>query len=136
MVFLAIFTYCDVKNRRLQLWLIAVFAAIMIGLFVFGEKHDGFSLLIRLIPGLGLLTTAFVTKEAVGYGDGLVVLFCGLVLDIQVTISLVFVALILSAVASLVILVIKKGNRSTRLPFMPFLLAAWVMLLLNMDGLG
>ena len=112
--------------------LIVPFAAAILAMCFANGLFGGPDILIRMIPGIFLILVALATAQAMGYGDGLVILLVGLLLDIRITIALVMAALALSAVASLIILITKKGDRRTRLPFMPFLLAAWVVVVGNL----
>jgi leader peptidase (prepilin peptidase)/N-methyltransferase len=82
------------------------------------------------MPGALFIIIAFLTKQALGYGDGAVILLLGLLLEFNVIITFIMLALLFSAIVSLFILLFKKGNVQTRLPFMPFLLSAWGVLLL------
>ena len=129
LVFLALLSVFDIKTKQIPLWLILMFAAIFAGMcFVNGDVSYA-ALLVRLLPGVFLLAVAFATKQSMGYGDGAAVLIVGLLLDIWTSTALILLALLISAAASLFILLSKKGDRQTKLPFMPFMLAAWVVML-------
>jgi leader peptidase (prepilin peptidase)/N-methyltransferase len=125
LLFLALCTYFDVRSKQIPVKLILVFGFIIGGIFLIGRYFNNDDILWRILPGIFLLLISFVTNQAMGYGDGLVILLIGLLLEININMTFIMMALLLSAVASLIILILKKGNRNTRLPFMPFLLTAW-----------
>ena len=86
--------------------------------------------LIALLPGIGFSLLALVTRGSVGIGDGLLLMGIGPAFGIEHTILGVFVALGLTSVTSIILLVSKKGNGKSRLPFVPFLtLGMGVMML-------
>lgn len=80
-------------------------------------------------PGALLLGTAWLTAEAVGYGDGCVLIVAGLYLGGKAAVSLLLTGLLLLCPVSLALLVWKKDRKRT-LPFVPFLLAAYLLWLL------
>ena len=76
-----------------------------------------------MMPGAALLLVALVTKEAVGYGDGLLLLATGPLFGWQRMLLCIPAALLLTAIVSVVLLAVKKANRKTKIPFVPFLAA-------------
>lgn len=125
LIFLTSLTYFDVKTKRLPLRLVIGFGLFIILTCLVNGHFESWEVLIRMMPGIFLLMIAFITKEAIGYGDGFVILLIGLMLDIQISIRFILIALLLSALASISLLFLKKGDRQTRIPFIPFLLMAW-----------
>ena len=83
-----------------------------------------------LMPGVFLLMLGRVTGQAVGYGDGLLLLTCGLYLGGR-TAGILFVGgLFLLFPVSLYLLISGMAKRKTQLPFAPFLLTAFVLWLI------
>ena len=100
--------------------------------------HAGFAIAARsilgeLLPGLAgvtigllLLAAAFVSRQKVGYGDGLVFVVCGLYLGFWESFSLLFMSLVLCALGGLALMLIGKIKKGQTLPFVPFVMAAFV----------
>ena len=131
LVFLVLCTYFDLRSKQIPVRLVTVFA-FLVGLICFMERDFiSWDYLIRILPGLFFLIISFITKQALGYGDGVIIVLIGLLADVQIMITFVLIALLISAVTSIFILLFKKGNRETKLPFMPFLLVAWCICLLG-----
>ena len=80
--------------------------------------------------GLFCLFLAFVSKEQIGYGDGWIVGIVGMLSGIKTVLAVFVTAMFGMATFSLLLLVFKKGNRKTELPFVPFLLFAYVFVFL------
>lgn len=129
LIFLAVFTLYDIKNMQIPIIYVLLFALSVIGICIADSDYNAVDIIVRVLPGVFLLLISFVTSQAVGYGDGLVMVLIGLLLDINMVTSLLLTALILSSVVSVLALISKKANRQTRLPFMPFLLIAWLIVL-------
>lgn len=88
---------------------------------LFSGDFNFADLWVSLLPGALLLLVGMVTGQAIGYGDGLILLCLAPALGLYNTCICLLVAMAASAIVSIVILALKKGNRNTRLPFVPFL---------------
>jgi len=86
--------------------------------------------LAGIIPGGALLWMAWVTKESIGYGDGIVLLVLGLFCGVAKTIAVLGLSLVLAAVLSMILLILKKAGRKTALPFVPCLCSGYILCLL------
>ena len=117
---LAGFSVYDVKTKRVPLWAVAVLGGIVSGYEVF-TKSGILSMITGLLPGALLLLLAYVTKESIGYGDGLVLCIVGMFCGLRETVAILGTALALAAVAAVILVAIKKAGRKTELPFLPFL---------------
>ena len=79
-------------------------------------------LLAGLLPGIFLLILARITREAVGYGDGLILLFIGLSLGFWECIGIFFAGLLGIFLAAVLALLLFGRKKSLEIPFIPFLL--------------
>lgn len=78
--------------------------------------------LLGAAAGSGLLLAAYVCKkDSVGLGDVKLMLVCGWATGLMGVLSLLFRATLLAAVAGGVLLMRKKAQLKTELPFVPFL---------------
>ncbi len=125
LLLLILCSYYDLRYRKLPLFIIIAFGIIIT--VINGLDGSLFNQMVyfRLIPGTVFLMIAFMTKQAVGYGDGMIIILLGLSLGLIQCVSVVFTGLVLSSAVSVYILIFTRGNRQTRLPFVPFLLLAW-----------
>ncbi|MCR4764019.1 MAG: A24 family peptidase [Lachnospiraceae bacterium] len=82
------------------------------------------SVLCALLPGAALLGLAFLSRESIGYGDGLLALCIGPLFGWEHMAGAICLAFFLSAMVSVALLAAKRADRSTQLPFVPFLTAA------------
>lgn len=84
------------------------------------------SLLGGMLTGGGILILSHLSKGAVGRGDGYLLCVTGVYLGTAETLALLLGALFLCAVWSLLLLALKRAGRKTEIPFVPFLLAAYL----------
>lgn len=124
-LFLAFCTLCDLRSMQIPLAGLVIFGLVIVGIGIINGtlfQQLGF---LQLIPGAVFLLISLLGKQSVGYGDGMVILLLGILLGISRCVAVIFMGLIFCSIVSIFILLLKKGNRRTKLPFMPFLLAAW-----------
>lgn len=76
--------------------------------------------------GLCAIGLSYVSGEQLGRGDGIVIAVVGLVLGGRKCLAAVSVASLMMCVAAILTLVLRKGDRHTRLPFLPALFAGYV----------
>ena len=124
MAVLGITAAIDIKSREIPAWLIACGGALSLGKTIFLLTRGEFvpeDALISLIPGAVLLLIAFVTRQGVGYGDGLLLLSVGPAVGAAALLTGICVAVMASGLFSGVLLVMRKAGRKTRIPFVPFM---------------
>ncbi len=119
-VFLILNAARDLIHRKILLKSIPVFS--LLGFLLIREKPV--NLFLSILPGIFLLLLGKITKQAIGYGDGLVVLVVGIYLGLTETVYVVIAALFLSSFWGAFHMLRNKTNRKSELPWIPFLFAA------------
>jgi len=126
---LAILSGVDLRVRKIPLIPVLVLG---VGFFVY-RLWNGVPLsevAAGVIPGGILLLVSLVTEESIGYGDGLVLLVLGVLCGAMEAVAVLGMALLLAAVLSMVLLVLKRVGRKTKLPFLPCLCSGYLLFLL------
>lgn len=119
----------DIRSRRVPVWML-VLAGAFAGLTV--VHRCGFTLaewveMVKgCVPGAILLILAAVTGKA-GAADGIVLSFLGICMGGKVCLAVFMLSLLLISIFSGVLLVLRRVGRNTRLPYLPFLSAAWLL---------
>lgn len=85
-----------------------------------------------LIPGMICFLLSFLTGEAFGYGDSMVVTACGISLGLEKTAELLMTGFFLSALWAVFLCIVQKANLKKEFPFLPFLSAAFVLQIITM----
>ncbi|MBR3812080.1 MAG: prepilin peptidase [Agathobacter sp.] len=114
----------DLKYKEIPLWFVIVGG---IGGIVFCilEGRVPMEVVLACLPGALALVFSKLTKEVMGYGDGIVFLVMGIYLSLERLLAIGMLAFLIAGVVALVLLVVfrKKGNY--RIPFLPFLFLAY-----------
>ncbi len=127
MVFLVIGSVSDIRYKRIPIWLVACFGVLAAVLKVVDLlQQSGMELLSGVATGVFLIIVSVVTGGQIGIGDGLVFIVLGMYIGSD-NVVLLIIALILCAVTAGVLFVAKRVKRRDRLPFVPFVLCAYVL---------
>lgn len=119
-IFMLILTVMDIRKKEISVLLLLIFGATVVFYVAVKGEREALSVIYSLIPGAFLLALSLCTRESIGYGDGWTMLVLGLLLGLWECLAVVFVGLVFSAIFSLVLLVLRRVNGKTRLPFLPF----------------
>ena len=130
-VWLFIISIMDIRRRAVPVWVLLA-GGVLAGLSLICQYGRGegipLALMMGLMPGLLLLGVSFATKNA-GYGDGIAMLILGMVLKGGKSLAVFGISLFCIAVFSLILLAVRKAGRNTRIPYLPFLTLAWILVL-------
>lgn len=126
LAFLGLNTVSDIRSKKILVWSAWVF-----GLFglVYGFVGNELSILqglVALLPGIIFLIISKITKESMGYGDGMIVLVMGIYISIQKLVGSLMIALIFAAAWSMILLVFFKKKKHEEFPFVPFVLLGYL----------
>lgn len=119
----------DIRRKELATLQILLVGApgLLLG-FCCGD-WKGPTAVLSFLPGLVFLLIAHVGRECIGYGDGLVVLCLGAYLTLGQLLGLCMAALTLAGIAAIVLMFVLHRGRHAVMPFVPFLLAGYVFLM-------
>ena len=110
----------DMKYKEVPSCLSIVGVVIGIGCCVV-EKRAPIDFLLACLPGLLAVGFSWITKEIMGYGDGIILTVMGFFLPISQLISIGLLAFFMAGVVALGLLVLFHKNGRYRIPFIPFL---------------
>lgn len=108
----------EVSSRVLFLGTVAAFLRAAYLLCVEGTTWE--AMMFGAVPGVILLLLAVLTKGA-GMGDGIVLLQMNFFLLLEHLIAAFAMSMLIMGAFSAVLLLMKKGGKNTRLPYLPFL---------------
>ncbi len=116
----------DLREKKISLMVVIFYALIGMGYQII-NKNLGFWIVAALIPGLLALAFAKLTREKIGYGDGLLLLALGCYLAIEELVLVCMIAVCLAGTVALILLLFFHKGRDYAIPFVPFLLCGYIM---------
>jgi len=84
-----------------------------------------------ILPGIGVLGLSSVLRGDIGKGDGYILCICGVALGLEQNMALLFYGIFLAGGVAMILLAIRKVKRNTKLPFVPFLFAGYLLVLIQ-----
>ena len=127
---LAVSAYRDWREKQIYLYL--PIGALILGLIwhLVCRERALEDMLLGAVVGLVMIIIGKVTGEAIGIGDGMMLVVSGIFLGFWGNMCLLITALLLVGCVALFLIVIGKKGKDYRLPFLPFLLVAYLLQLL------
>jgi len=128
-VFLLIEGIRDLQKHKVSMITVMI-AGILGVIFQFGIiQENGLKIIGGILIGIVLLSLAKITREKIGYGDGWIFVVTGIYLGFHSNMYLLLLSLFLASLVSICLLVFKKVNKKTELPFVSFILPGYLLLL-------
>lgn len=129
-LFVSVFLLCeaveDIRTQKLGVVKLILFGILAVVFEIFYIKADIVKVLLGSFMGIAALAAAWMTKEAIGYGDGVVMLIMGICCGLGRTLQTLILAIIVMIFVSMAIIV-KRGVRfDFRIPFIPCLFIGYV----------
>ncbi len=123
--YLSALSVWDVREKELP---VKILVMGMISSLIYGMwKHWDIELFLGCIPGVLLIFMGFLTREKVGYGDGIVVLILGMVLEWPESVLIYVMAQFGVLLFAVILLWYRKAPWEAKIPFVPFLTAALII---------
>ncbi len=133
-ILLALLGWCsleDVKQKKLTVMYILMFGVGGIFLHLMAPVCSIYSILWGMLLGLALILVSLVTRGSVGVGDGILLAVTGVYLGGSKNLELFMMGLLLAALWSLGLLVVKKKKGKEEIAFVPFLLISYFLMILR-----
>ncbi len=124
----------DIKKREILLAGPIIAAALSVILLVSDPNRNIPGALLGLAEGFVIIVFSFITNEAIGLGDGVILCATGLLLGWKDNLFLFFWACLLCAVFSFIALIFRKADKKTKIPFVPFMAPALLITVLLRGG--
>lgn len=117
----------DMKRKQISRGMILLLMLVCCAVIPFKKDFNIIDAAGGLTIGLCAIGVSLATREQIGKGDGLVIAAVGLALGAHKCILVVCIASFAMCVAAIIVLLFRKGNRQTRLPFLPAVFAGYLL---------
>lgn len=130
---LGLLVFCtieDVRKKRILLGPVFILGIVGLILHLYYRNISVCNMLAGCLIGVILLLVSKLTGGKIGIGDGLILIVTGIYLGYEDNVMLFMYGLLFCGIWSLPLLVLKKKKGSDEVPFVPFLLLAYLKMLL------
>ncbi|WP_051688574.1 prepilin peptidase [Butyrivibrio sp. AE2032] len=114
----------DIRKQEVPIWALGagiIISGARIAIDSVTGSFDPVGIALSLIPGAAFLILALVTRQGVGYGDGLMLLCIGPAFGLYRLALGLFISLFICSLFSGILLLMKRAKGGTRIPYIPFL---------------
>lgn len=130
-IFLVCCSLQDIKEKQLSVKMLVLAGISFAALYLLCGQASFEEWRRNMLPGMFAFFLAFLTKEQIGYGDAACLAVLGSVVSCDALLGAIISGLLLLSIYSIALLIGKKADRKTKLPFLPFLTAGmlWQMII-------
>ena len=111
----------DIKYRKINGYICLVMIMVSFLIRVKIKQDADFTILLDLIPGVLMYVLSKLSPRSIGEGDALVLIFIGSVVCYMKEMQFLIISVFLAGLIALILFALKKVDRDTKLPFVPFL---------------
>lgn len=130
---LAIQSVWDWRYRQIPI-AITLAGGVMGLLLSMMRERSLMDLCMGLVPGLVCLGLGWITREAIGYGDGFLLCAMGMYKSLEDIVGIIVLASSLAGVFGMVLIIFCKKKGKDQIPFVPFLLVGAVVYMMLQQG--
>jgi len=127
-VVLAICSVQDIRKKKIYLWLILLGGLLIAVCVPFCEEVSMLDRFGGILVGMVVILISVLTRGKIGLADGILLCATGFGLGFWSNLELFGIALFLAAIVSILLLMLRLADRKKAIPFVPFLLLAYLIL--------
>lgn len=116
----------DIRSMKISRKYILVLIMVCIVSALTRERIDIFGVVGGILIGLCIMGISMISDGHIGRGDGLVIGALGIALGFRGCLIAVCIASLIMCIVSVVILILKRGNKNTKLPYVPALFVGYL----------
>lgn len=124
----------DMYYKKLHVALLAAYGVAGFVIYIM----DGAMSILDFSGGMGigfiLILLSFLSRGAIGLGDGILFVITGMYLGAAVNMILLWTALVIAGLWALVSIVVLKRNKKYEIPFAPMVFLAYFIICINGAG--
>ncbi len=121
----------DIRQKKITISITLFSGMIGIFLHLFFWNQSIYTMLLGMLPGIGLLGLSRLTKGKIGMGDGLVFMLTGLYLGLSENLLLMCISFFLAGIWGILLLVVGHCGKNERMPFVPFLFLGYILMMVG-----
>lgn len=125
-LFLTIETIKDIKTQTVGVWELLIFLIIGFILKIFWFQESLCKVILSMLVGVIMLVISYLSREALGYGDGMVVLVTGVLCGIKLTLITICNAFFVMSVLAVYLFIRKGLFYKEKVPFVPCILVGFL----------
>lgn len=132
---LAVGSIWDIRDRQIPVKLLIIDIIAGAILMIINRKinwpDEWYLYMVGILIGIVILLAGYFSNGCIGMADGIMLAVIGGILGYQEMLFLLMNAVMAAAVCSIILIVLRKGNRKTAIPFFPFMLLGYLLVVVG-----
>ena len=121
----------DVRDKKITVTLTLFSGIVGVFLHLIFPGQSIFEMLTGMLAGAGVLLLGRLTGGKIGAGDGIVFMLTGLYLGAARNILLMCISFALAGLWGMFLLIFRRAKKDCRIPFVPFLFAGYLLMIIR-----
>jgi len=130
LIYLAYQTNKDIREKSVSLKSIVIFSLAGAVINIIITNISLIDMLLGISVGFGVILIGKLMRDGIGIGDGAVLSSIGVLIGGKMCLLIFIMAITISAAVVIVLLVFKKVKMKQQLPFVPYILCAYMWILM------
>lgn len=124
---LLVASVADIKHKSISICQIVIMGIFCVAGNIICRENNIYQALGGLSIGIMVMGISRLGSGQIGMGDGIIIALTGLFLGMNGCFIMVCVASFVMVFVAVAVLVLKKGNKHTKLPFIPALFVGYIV---------
>lgn len=129
-IMLALGSIWDIRDKQIPVKLLIAEIIAGVILMITNQKinwpDDWYLYIMGIFIGVVILLAGRFSNGSIGTADGIMLAVIGGVIGYRDTLLLLMNAVMAAALCSIILIILKRGNRKTTIPFFPFMLLGYL----------
>ena len=116
----------DIRTKEIPLWISLGFGCCSF-LYSICYERGWSSFVFAILPGVLCLFLGFCTRQAIGYGDGILLCSLAMLYSLEDLMQVLLIAVSFAGIMGGILLIVFHKNGKYEIPFVPFLFLGWLV---------
>ena len=117
----------DIRKKKIHILTIFTMGVTALLGCMLRQDYGWYGALGGFLIGICVIGISIISGEQIGRGDGMVIAALGILCGVRNTLGIVCFASLFMLMPTLVLVICKKGNKKTKLPFLPALFLGYLV---------
>lgn len=119
----------DIRKKEITISITLFSGVIGALLHLFYWNQSIYTMLMGMLPGIGILILSRLTEGRIGLGDGIVFMLTGFYLGLQDNLLLMCISFLLAGIWGVLLLLVGHCAKNRKIPFIPFLFVGYILMM-------
>lgn len=111
----------DIRLKKIPIVATLIWGLCGATIVIIGCREELLNYVFAIVPGMIMLLVSWITKQSVGYGDGVVLLILGIYVGWQSILAIYMLSVLIAGISGIILMLFFHKNKNYEIPFVPYL---------------